>query len=146
MFRFYLAGLIIFADIMQMYKPVSPLQDRKLRSCRQKKNIEMNLYTYVTMYSGAQKSLQMLQDVIMFINDINVFESAGFNISNLTNVLLVKFDCASFFTIKDTCFDISYATQGHSNILKFDSTVQKLFRPEIKEMSLIPAVSSCVGH
>lgn len=93
----------------------------------------------------------MLQDVIMFINDINVFESAGFNISNLTNfylsnVLLVKFDCASFFTIKDTCFDISYATQGHSNILKFDSTVQKLFRPEIKEMSLIPAVSSCVGH
>lgn len=57
MFRFYLAGLIIFADIMQMYKPVSPLQDRKLRSCRQKKNIEINLYTYVTMYSGAQKSL-----------------------------------------------------------------------------------------
>lgn len=47
----------------------------------------------------------------MFRNDITVFESAGFNISNLTNfslsnVLLVKFDCATFFTIKDTCFDI----------------------------------------
>lgn len=63
MFRFYLAGLIIFADVMQMYKPVSPLQNWKFRSCRQKKNQSKWACNNTKESRHLKKSLPILQDL-----------------------------------------------------------------------------------